>query len=403
LTSFALRSIPRDGPATGGPILRGPGPAWAALFLNVLTFLAMPLAIPVPGPVGQMITQGALPAAIVLALLANPRLVVRPNLLLAAMSTMAVVALVISLHGVFLLGGVFRAVRLAEFVLVLWLLTPWWGREDLVLARCHLTCLGVALGSVIVGAVLAPGAAFSYNGRLSGALWPLAPTQVAHFAAVLIGCTAIAWFTHLVPGRTALVTVTVAAGMLLATHTRTALLALALGLAVAGASLFLGSVRVRRTAAVLAAAVLLACAFFTSLITEWLSRGQTAEQASQLTGRTVVWEAIFAEERKWPQLLFGTGLANKSYKGLSIDSNWVATYYEQGWFGVAVCASFLLILLAAAVASPRGPRRALGLFLALYCAVSSFTETGLGDASPYLLEIVVAAALLAPPAQRRHW
>ena len=35
-----------------------------------------------------------------------------------------------------------------------------------------------------------------------------------------------------------------------------------------------------------------------------------------------------------------------------------------------------------------------------YCLVASITETGLGDASPYLLNLVVAASLLAAPVRR---
>ncbi|HEX2187144.1 MAG TPA: O-antigen ligase domain-containing protein, partial [Chloroflexota bacterium] len=41
-----------------------------------------------------------------------------------------------------------------------------------------------------------------------------------------------------------------------------------------------------------------------------------------------------------------------------------------------------------------GPERALATFLVVYCAIASYTEVGLGDASPYLLHIVVAASLL---------
>jgi hypothetical protein len=37
-------------------------------------------------------------------------------------------------------------------------------------------------------------------------------------------------------------------------------------------------------------------------------------------------------------------------------------------------------------------------FLVVYCAVASYTEVGLGDASPYLLHLVVAASLLASAA-----
>ena len=60
---------------------------------------------------------------------------------------------------------------------------------------------------------------------------------------------------------------------------------------------------------------------------------------------------------------------------------------------------FLVLLLLLGITHPRGPRRAVALFLVTYCLVASITETGLGDASPYMLELVVAAALLAAPAR----
>jgi hypothetical protein len=59
-------------------------------------------------------------------------------------------------------------------------------------------------------------------------------------------------------------------------------------------------------------------------------------------------------------------------------------------------------LLVAAVRHPRGPQRALALFLVVYCTVASYTEVGLGDASPYLLSIVAAASLVAAPAVPRR-
>ena len=139
---------------------------------------------------------------------------------------------------------------------------------------------------------------------------------------------------------------------------------------------------------------------FAPLITQWLMRGQTLQEASQLTGRTKVWSDVFRLERPWLEQIFGSGLSNKSFDGLPIDSNWVASYLEQGWFGVSIQVALLLVLIALAVIHPRGPRRALALFLAIYCLVSSFTETGLGDASPYLLELVLAASLLAFPGER---
>jgi hypothetical protein len=379
-----------------GPLLQSPVPAWAALYANVLTFMGGSV-LPIPHTVGQAITQGMLLLALVLALLANPGMVVRPNIFLTLLTTMAVLALMVSIHNEFLFGATYRAVRLVLFVVVLWLLTPWWGRPDLPLLRAHLLCQRVIIASVWLGALLAPGAAFSIPGRLSGALWPIPPPQVAHYAAVLFGCTVVLWFCGVVTLRGIVVTLVAAGAALVATHTRTALLGAALGLVVAGASLFVGHARVRRTAAVVLLVSLAAWTFFSPLIISWLSRGQSTEDLTQLTGRTRVWAATAQHERTMMQELFGTGLGNKSFGGLPIDSNWVATYLELGRFGVALVVALLLVLILAAVTRPAGPRRAIALFLIVYCLTASFTEVGLGDASPYLLELAVAASLLASP------
>lgn len=394
--SVASLAAPADRAAFAG-LIRSPSPAWFALFANVLAFSGLPTLVPIPATVGQLITQGALIAAVVLALMANPGGVIRPNLFLVLMTLLAVVALMVSIHNQFVLGSTFRASRLLAFTAVLWLMTRWWGRSDLTLLRAHLTCLRVVLGTVLVGAIVAPGKAFSYDGRLSGALWPIPPTQVAHYAAVLLGCTVVMWFARGIRGRTALITLVTAGAAVIGTHTRTALLALVVGLAVASASLFLGHARVRRTSALLSVIAVVAATFFAPLIITWLWRGQSLEEATQLTGRTKVWSSIFGLERPWLEELFGSGLSNKSFDGLPIDSNWLAVYLDQGWFGVAIDAALLLTLILLAVTHRRGLRRAVALFLIAYCLVASITETGLGDASPYLLELVVAASLLAMP------
>lgn len=396
MTTHLMRSRSAGVPAVTGPLLRGPAYAWAALYLNVLTFTGS-LLLPIPQPVGQAITQGMLLVALVLALLANPGVVVRPNIFLTLLTTMAVLALMVSIHNEFLFGSTYRAVRLILFVVVLWLLTPWWGRPDLPLLRAHLLCQRVIIASVWLGALLAPGAAFAASGRLSGVLWPIPPPQVAHYAAVLFGCTVVLWFCGVLAGRAMVVTLVAAGAALLATHTRTALLGVVLGLVVAGASLFVGHARVRRTAAVALLVSLAGWIVFSPLIVSWLTRGQSAEELTQLTGRTRVWEAAAQHERTMMQELFGSGLGNKSFDGLPIDSNWVATNLELGRLGVAIVVAFLLVLFFAAVTRPAGPRRAIALFLIVYCLTSSFTETGLGDASPYLLELAVAASLLASP------
>jgi len=353
--------------------------------------------VTVPHSIGQLMAQGALLLALVLALLANPGMVIRPNVVLLLLSAMAVLALMVSLHNEFLVGSSYRAVRLVLFVVVLWLLTPWWGRPELPLLRAHLLVLKVILASVWLGAVLGPGPAFAAAGRLTGVVWPIPAPQVAHYAAILMGCTIVLWFCGLVGGRSTALTLIAAAAALVATHTRTALLALCLGLLLAGASLFLGHARVRRTAAVAVLVGLAAWTIFSPLIVSWLARGQSAEDLAQLTGRTKVWAAIAARHTTMLQEFFGTGLGNKSFDGLAIDSNWVATHLELGRVGVALVVAILLVIFLAAWTRPAGPRRAIAIFIVVYCVVASFTETGLGDASPYLLDLAVAASLVVGP------
>ncbi|HVN12381.1 MAG TPA: hypothetical protein VMT69_09815 [Kineosporiaceae bacterium] len=397
MTTLALRTRSAGGPAVVGPLLRGPFLAWAALYLNVMPFQGTSV-LPIPHSLGQALAQGMLLVALVVALLANPGLVIRPNVFMALLGAMAVLSLMVSIHNQFVVGSTYRALRLVIFVLVLWVLTPWWGRPDLPLLRAHLLCQKIIVASVWIGALIAPGPAFAADGRLTGMIWPIPAPQVAHYCAVLIGCTVILWFCGVVAGRALAVTLLLCAVPLLATHTRTALLGLSLGLVVAGASLFLGHARVRRTTAVVLLAGLVMWTVFSPLIVSWLARGQSTEDLAQLTGRTKVWAAIAARQTTTLEELFGTGLGNKSFDGLAIDSNWVATHLELGRLGVAIVVAFLAFLLLAAVTRPAGPRRAIALFLVVYCITASFTETGLGDASPYLLDLVVAASLVAGPA-----
>ncbi|MEW1954778.1 hypothetical protein [Terrabacter sp. NPDC080008] len=371
--------------------------AWAALLFNVLTRAGDGTIIPIPPAISSAMAQGSLLVALLFALLANPRLVMRPTLFLVLLTVMAVVAFVVSLHSDFIAGSTFRGARLLGFIACLWLLTPWWGRDDLLLLRCHWACLWAIIASVVVGAALGPGKAFANDGRLGGTLWPIWPTQVAHYSAVLLGLTAILWMCRVITGRHALLAALVTAAVLLETHTRTALLALVVGLVLASASLFVGHARVRRasvTAVVVGLGVGVSVA---PQVLSWLMRGQSAQQASALTGRAEVWSSVSQLTRPLVKDVFGDGLSNKSFNGASIDSSWVSTFLDLGWFGIALEVSFLLVLVLMVVTRARGPRRALALFLLAYCVVSSFTETGLGDASAYLLDLVVAASLLVTP------
>ena len=56
--------------------------AWSLLFLNALTFYSGISAVHIPSIVGKGITQGALPAAFLVALSVNRRRILRPNVFL---------------------------------------------------------------------------------------------------------------------------------------------------------------------------------------------------------------------------------------------------------------------------------------------------------------------------------
>jgi hypothetical protein len=337
----------------------------------------------------------------VLALLANRHGLIRPNVFLLGLSAMTVVAAAVSIHNQFTLGSTFRAGRFMTFVGVLWLLSPWLGRSDLTLLRAHRRCLGIVLVTVGLGVLASPGAAFGAQHRLAGIIWPIPPPQVAHYAALILGTSAILWMCRVIGGRHALLGIVVGVAVLIGTHTRTALIGTIAGLAIACASLFLGHARVRRATLWTIVFGALAGALFAPQIVTWAARGQTAEEASQFTGRTKVWEASLAEDRPTVTKMFGSGLSNKSFDGLPVDSNWIATYLDLGWAGIVVQVTFILLLLVMAITHVRGVRRAVALFLIVYGIVASVTETGTGDASTYLLDLTVAAALLVPEPGRR--
>ena len=373
--------------------------AWGLLLLNALTFYPGVSLLHIPSIVGKLIQQGALPAAFLVALSINRRVTLRPNVFLVLESLLVVEALVLSLDPQHF-GTVYRTFRLAGFVATLWLLTPWWGRRDLLLVRCYLAVLSVVLGSVLLGLLLSPGRALPEH-RLSGAIWPVPPTEVGHYAAVMTGLVAVLWLCGHIRGRVALVVVVVAVAMLILSHTRTALIAMLAGFLVAGLSLIAAKARARKLFAAASVLAVVAVLGLSSFITTWLARGEGTRQLTNLTGRTAVWSALVAFPRSRFQVLFGFGLSNKSFNGLPIDSNWLASYNDQGLFGVAVCAAILLFLLVKAYFQPRGVQRALGLFLVTYCLVASVTEVGFTDVSPYLLELCLAASLFVPTAADR--
>jgi hypothetical protein len=389
-----LGALPLDpAVARDRSVRRRVGAAWGLLFFNTLTFTAGMSALDIPSKVGKGIAQAALPLAILTALTVNPKIKVRPNVFLCIVCLLIADAVLTAAQTPHL-GTMFRTFRFAEFVAGLWLLTPWWGRRDMMLLRIHLRCLWGALGSVLLGLLVFPGHAFVYSGRLTGVIWPMFPTEIAQYAAVVIGLTIVLWLGRVFSGRATLVGVAVAAGILLLTHTRTALAALVAGILIAGLSLFTVSTRVRKFFATGAAVISIGAVTAVGVVTAWLTRGQNMAGLMTLTGRTNSWALVLTMSRSRFQEIFGFGLSNASVDGLSIDSNWLSSYMQEGLFGVVVCAIILAFLVVAAFLQSRGVRRALTLFIVMYCLVASFTEDAFTDVSTYLLHLVVAASLL---------
>ncbi|MCD7438442.1 O-antigen ligase domain-containing protein [Streptomyces lincolnensis] len=389
---------PDTEPRPAGPP-RIVGIAWGLLILNTLGSAGARTVIPLPRSLIQMITMGALAAAFALALAANLRPRVRASAYLLLLTLLLVPSVIASANLESGFGALFRCARLALFVGTLWLLSRWWD-GGLTFVRSHIRMYFAVLGSVAAGLLVSPGAAMPelYGGRLVGALWPLTPPQIGQYAAVIIGLTVLLVVGRRADRASAAVVIVPSLALLALTHTRTATLGLLIGLLLAIGSLILTSARARRFFAWAVLCATVAAVGFGSLLQAWFLRGQTQEYFTSLTGRAKVWDALLAEPRTTVQQLFGTGLGDKSFGGLPIDNSWLAVYHEQGLTGVVLVAAVIVVLGGVALLRPPSIQRACALFLITYCGIASYTEAGLGDASPYLLHLAVAASLLATPA-----
>ncbi|MER5888833.1 O-antigen ligase domain-containing protein [Streptomyces sp. NPDC001941] len=374
------------------------GIAWGLLILNTLGSAGAQTIIPIPRSVIQLVTMGSLLGAFVLALAVNLRLRVHASAYLMLLTLLLVPSLISSSSLESGMGAFFRCARLALFITTLWLLSRWWD-GGMTFVRHHIRVYFAVLGSVAAGLAVSPGAALPdiYGGRLVGALWPLTPPQIGQYAAVIIGLTALL----LLGGRTdrtgAAVVIVPSLVLLALTHTRTATLGLIAGLALAIGSLLMTSARARKFFTWTVVGGTVAAVALGSALQAWFLRGQSQENFTSLTGRAKVWDALLARPRTPSEEAFGIGLGDKSFGGLPIDNSWLTVYNEQGMTGVALVAGVFLVLGGVALLRPPSLARACAIFLISYCAIASYTEAGLGDASPYLLHLTVAASLLAAP------
>ena len=371
------------------------------MFLNVLTFYKgtwnmLPLIVPIPSAVGKVMTQGSLPAALLVAWSANRRMLIRPNVFLGLLTLLFIEALISGIYPVgHIVGTLYRTVRLGEFVAVLWLLSPLVGPPRPAARQmpahgarrwCSARCCSASS--------MSPHRALA-EGRLSGEFWPITPVQVADFSAVALGLVVVLWFCGEMPGRRALAVVAVARGHAAPDpyqdrgdrpdggpprrrpeHVR-------------------GQARVRR--------------LFASRAHHGVGRGhRVLQRADDLAGPRPEHAAADGPDRpddgldlrgqRSARLVPGDLRLRPVRQGVQTAFPSTATgspaYYDLGLAGACIVAAMLLFVLVNAYFQPRSERRALALFLVTYLLVTSFTETGLSDASMYLLELALAASLL---------
>ena len=289
-------------------IRRRVGVAYGLLVFNTMTFYPGVAFIHIPSAVGKGIAQAALPLALLVILSPNRCGLVRPNLFLCLVSLLVLGAFLATMEPQHF-GTIYRTFRLAGFVFALWLLTPWWGCRRARPAGCHVKAYSILLGSAVVGLMVSPHKALA-AGRLTGAVWPIPPTQLAHYAAVVVGVVVILWFCGHMRGRTAAIATCGSGIILILTHTRTALAAMVAAILVAGLSLIVAKARVRKLFAIAGAMAGVAIITLSGFITSWLARGEGTTELTNLTGRTKVWGPLLAFPRNKFQEIFGFGLSN---------------------------------------------------------------------------------------------
>jgi hypothetical protein len=371
---------------------------WGGLFLHSWTWIDLRVPILIPQRAWQLIALLSLLTAFFTALVTNRQLLVRPNLFLILLTGLWLITFIPIIRLQVPFGSYYRVFKLSLYVMTLWLTTPWWGRRDMLILRCHLRCAVVACGIVFTGLVLFPtGALGGYEaGRLVGVFPTLPPPQVGQLCTIAAGLLLLGWNAGYVKRSTALRFIAVCVVMLLLSRTRTALLGLFIGGGLAMLTLITTQSLVRRRIQRTVLALPLIVLALIPIAPAFLTRGQDAQQITQLTGRTKVWVSLVAYFRTGIQQFFGVGLTDKSWEGLSIDSAWFSIYHEQGWVGLALGGGIMLGLLAKIVLAEPGLPRAVATFVLTYCLIAFVTEVGLGDTSFYLLHIAMAFSVLMP-------
>jgi len=369
---------------------------WILVFGSCLAWTGEPdFVIILPPRVEQLGTAIAVILAFWLALKLNPRLKLRgswPVWLYALLPILALMPVLSGSAGG--LGTVARASRFLFALLALALLSPVWRSDPWVIVNAHARALRLCVGAALIS--LCVGLGQNGEGRLISQVPALQPPQIGQFAGVLVGMTAIQTLSRSPRMPRCLLWMALGMAALLLSKTRTPLIAGAVAL---GLAILLLAVSHSRARELVVSLVLLGPALFLVMepaVEAFLSRGQNDELLSTLTGRTKAWARVHTFPRTGFQELFGIGYGDKSIDGLPIDNGYLATYHEAGKIGLVIVCTAIAVILLRAFAYPKAANRALSIFLLAFVVVASYTETGIGDMSAYVMHILLAGILLTP-------
>lgn len=317
-------------------------------------------------------------------------------------ATIVLAILAIGLVGAVGAGSFFTDVVLTirlllVLVTIVFVVATWPADRVLASLMAAVSAIAVIAAASGVPAALA-------GDRLGGVAPPLNPNEIA----LLAGLPLLYLLHRLASGarpRAAILVGAIVLGVIVvATGSRTALLALVIALLV----ILTTRRSIGRTAAVLlllAAPVLYAVFAFTDVLAQVASRGESIAQIGTLNSRTIAWNAVLStpldEWSRW----WGSGLATTQVRVSGqywdyqvLDSSWISALAQFGILGVVLLAVWVATTTVSAAHS--SVRAGAALPLVVFILVRSTLESGLVDSSTTFV-VFFTLAVLVEPATRR--
>lgn len=372
------------------------GMLWGVNLLLVLSVVPWRSDSIFAGGIDPVVVGKAIVATVALAGAAGIALSARSRFHVGlAPAFVAITALLVSLLGAAVAGDLVatavlgvRIIFILSTVLLLVSAVPW----EIAVANLLKAMATVALVAAITGV---PGALT--EGRLGGGVPELHPNGLAGLASTpLVGL--VASVLHRGVRVRAAIAAGTLGGIVVATGSRTALLAVAAALVVA---IMVNGIRDRAVVYGLLVSVplLYAIATFSDIFTDFITRAGSTDATSTLESRFTAWIAVLGWDWSSWQKWIGLGLATKTvdvdaqwWDEQVLDSSWVSILAQAGILGALLLG--LLVSWCVITASTSRRRRWLILPILVLVLLRSVTESGLFDSSePFVVLIILSAVL----------